>query len=76
MLLFYMLQSSMTSLFSVSSLCLRVGVTCTNAWGFPAGSAVKNLQVWSLGWEDPLEEGMLAHSTILAWRRKEKPGRL
>ena len=35
---------------------------------------VKNLaamwetQVWSLGWEDPLEEGMAIHSTILAWR--------
>ena len=22
----------------------------------------------SLGWEDPLEEGMVAHSSILAWR--------
>ena len=29
-------------------------------------------------WEDPLEEGMAAHSSILAWRipRTEKPGRL
>ena len=26
------------------------------------------MQVWSLGWEDPLEEGMAAHSSILAWR--------
>ena len=25
-------------------------------------------QVWSLGWEDPLEEGMAIHSSILAWR--------
>ena len=24
--------------------------------------------VWSLGWEDPLEEGMTTHSIILAWR--------
>ena len=24
--------------------------------------------VRSLGWEDPLEEGMAIHSTILAWR--------
>ena len=24
--------------------------------------------VQSLGWEDPLEEGMAAHSSILAWR--------
>ena len=24
--------------------------------------------VWSLGWEDPLKEGMATHSSILAWR--------
>ena len=24
--------------------------------------------VQSLGWEDPLEEGMVTHSSILAWR--------
>ena len=35
---------------------------------------VKNLPVvretWvlSLGWEDPLEEGMAPHSSMLAWR--------
>ena len=28
----------------------------------------KELQVWSLGWEDPLEEEMATHSSILAWR--------
>ena len=29
-----------------------------------------NLKTWipSLGWEDPLEEGMATHSSILAWR--------
>ena len=34
--------------------------------------------VWFLGWEDPLEEGMATHSSILAWRIPwiEKPGRL
>ena len=45
---------------------------------------VKNLpatwetQVWSLGWEDPLEKSMVTHSSILAWRipRTEEPGRL
>ena len=26
------------------------------------------MQVQSLGWEDLLEEGMVAHSRILAWR--------
>ena len=36
------------------------------------------MQVWSLGWEDPLEEGMAAHSSILAWRIPwtEEPGGL
>ena len=45
---------------------------------------VKNLPaVWetwvqSLSWEDPLEEGMATHSSILAWRIPwiEEPGRL
>ena len=33
-------------------------------------------QIWSLGWEDPLEEGMATHSSILAWRIPwtEEPG--
>ena len=44
---------------------------------FPSGSAVKNLpamqepqetQVLSLGQEDPLEEGMVTHARIFAWR--------
>ena len=25
-------------------------------------------QVWSLGWEDPLEEEMATHSSVLAWK--------
>ena len=42
--------------------------------GFPNGSEVKNLpamqKTWvrSLGWEDPLEEGMATHSSALSWR--------
>ena len=28
----------------------------------------KETWVSSLGWEDPLEEGMATHSSILAWR--------
>ena len=41
--------------------------------GFPSGSAVKNppavqkMLIRSLGQEDPLEKGMAAHSSILAW---------
>ena len=30
--------------------------------------AVRETWVQSLGWEDPLEKGKAAHSTILAWR--------
>ena len=30
--------------------------------------AVRDTWVQSLGWEDPLEEGMATHSSILAWR--------
>ena len=29
---------------------------------------VRETWVRSLGWEDPLEEGMATHSSILAWR--------
>ena len=45
--------------------------------GFPGGSVVKNpptvqepqeMQVQSLGWEDPLEVGKATHPSILAWR--------
>ena len=55
--------------------------------GFPSGSVIKNPPaVWetqrapvqSLGQEDPLEEEMVTHSSILAWRIPctEEPGRL
>ena len=54
------------------------------AFGLPQGLSRKNLptmqgiQVWSLDQEDPLEEEMATHSSILAWRipRTEKPGGL
>ena len=29
---------------------------------------MQDTQVWSLGWEDPLEKSMATHSSILAWR--------
>ena len=34
------------------------------------------MRVQSLSWEDPLEEGMATHSSILAWRISwtEEPG--
>ena len=28
---------------------------------------MQETRVWSLGWEDPLEEEMTTHSNILAW---------
>ena len=40
----------------------------------PMAQMVKNppamLETWaqSLGWEDPLEEGMATHTSILTWR--------
>ena len=39
---------------------------------------MRETQVWSLGWEDPLEKEMVTHSSILAWRipRMKMPGRL
>ena len=30
--------------------------------------AMQETQIQSLGWEDPLEEGMATHSSILAWK--------
>ena len=55
--------------------------------GFPSGSAVKNPPAmqepqetwfWFLGVEDPLEQGMATHSSILTWRIPwtEEPGGL
>ena len=40
--------------------------------------AMMETWVQSLGWEDPLEKGMAAHSSILAWKTPwtEEPGRL
>ena len=40
--------------------------------------AVQEIQVQSLGWEDPPEKGMVIHSSILAWRIPwtEEPGGL
>ena len=51
-----------------------------NGTGFPGDSVIKSppavqesqeMQVLPLGWEDPLEEEMATHCSILAW---EIPG--
>ena len=51
--------------------------------GFASGSdgkesAIQEIQVRSLGWEDPLEESMATHFSILTWRIlwTEEPGGL
>ena len=50
-----------------------LGISENLRWGFPNSSAVRNLpamqktQVQSLGQEDPLQEEMATHSSILAW---------
>ena len=46
----------------------------TSEWATLVAQTVKNppavREAWvqSLGWEDPPEEGMATHSSILAWR--------
>ena len=41
-------------------------------------SAMQEIRVQSLGWEDPLEKGMATHSSFLAWEIPwtEEPGGL
>ena len=59
-------------------------IPTNSAWVSLVAQTVKNLpamrETWVqfLGWEDPLEEGMATHSSILAWRIPwtEEPGGL
>ena len=61
-----------------------IGYPLQYSWASLVSQMVKNLptmrETWvgSLGWEDPLEEGMANHSSIFAWRIPwmEGPGRL
>ena len=61
-----------------------IGYPLQYSWASLVAQRVKNLSVmwqnWvpSLGWEDPLEDGMATHSSILAWRIPwtEEPGGL
>ena len=48
------------------------------AKNLPANARDIDTRVQSLGWEDPLEEGMETHSSILIWRIPwtEEPGGL
>ena len=61
----------------VSLLSFSFPIINKHSVGFAGGSVVKNLpivqesqetRVWSQDWDDPLEEGMATHSSLLAWR--------
>ena len=51
-----------------------IGYTLQYSWASLVTQSVKNPSAmwetwaWSLSWEDPLDEGMPTHSSILAWR--------
>ena len=61
-----------------------IGYSLQYSWASLVAQTVKSPpampETWvqSLGWEDPLEEGMATHSSVLAWRIPwtEEPGRL
>ena len=63
----------MTSRFILSS--LRAFLVAQLVKNLPA---IRETWVRSLGWEDPLEEGMATHSSLIAWRIPwiEEPGGL
>ena len=51
-----------------------LGYPLQYSWASLVAQMVRNLpamwEIWveSLGWEDPLEEGMATHASVLAWR--------
>ena len=64
-------------------LCLQLSPTPTNNWASQVALAVRNPpanagDIRGVGQENPLEEGMATHSSILAWRNPwmEEPGEL
>ena len=76
-----------SSVYCYHALILLYRVYVGQITGFPGGTSGieptcqcrrHETRVRSLGWEDPLEEGMAAHSSILVWRTPwtEEPGRL
>ena len=61
-----------------SMCCLLKGSRALVAQRVKNVPAMQEIWVWSLGSEDPLEKGMVTHSSILAWRIPwtEEPGGL
>ena len=64
---------------------MQIGIVVENyiTWTSLVAQMVKHLptmretQIRSLGWEDPLEKGMATHSSLLAWKIPwmEEPGK-
>ena len=54
-----------SSRFAASSLPVRASLVAQMVKNLPA---MQETWVQFLGWEDPLEEGVATHSSILAWR--------
>ena len=63
----------------VKTYSYKINILWDVIWGFPGGTSGKEptcqcrkckreMWVQSLGQEEPLEEGMATHSSILAWR--------
>ena len=59
----------------VSSRCVWASLVAQKVKRLPA---MRETQVQSLGWDDPLEKEMATHSSTLAWKIPwtEEPGRL
>ena len=68
-------NTSYSAIFPESSFFFREGLVPQMVKNLPA---IQETRVWSLGQEDPLENGMATHSSILAWRIlwTEESGRL
>ena len=52
------------------SYCLPISISVTSlvAQMVKCLPTMRETQVWSLGWEDPLEKEMATHSSTLAWK--------
>ena len=64
-LLFFLKNDFVNGFFGGSICILRAFLVVQMVKNLPA---MQETWVQSLGWEDPLEEGMATHSRILAWR--------
>ena len=69
------IQCNFLNKFLGKTLTVQVSLVAQTVKNSPA---MHKTWVQSLGWEDPLEESLATHSSILAWRvpRTEEPGRL